>query len=90
MPNFTLAFWENRVREDLADRSTIKKVAKLAKRRFDTLTAEPTEAEMLEFYSTITYADPTPHEAIRNINAENAARRTSVHTLRTQFSVSAA
>jgi hypothetical protein len=77
MPNFTLAFWENRVREDLADqeRSTIKKVAKLAKRRFDTLTSEPTEAEMLEFYSTITYTDPTPYEAIRNINAENAARR---------------
>jgi hypothetical protein len=30
---------------------------------------------MLEFYSTITYNDPTPLLAIRNINAENAARR---------------
>lgn len=77
MPTFTLAFWENRVREDLAnqDRSTIKKVAKLAKRRFDKLTHEPDDAEMLEFYSTITYKDPTALEAIRNINAEAAARR---------------
>lgn len=72
MPSFTLAFWENRIREDLADqeRSTIKKVAKLAKRRFDSFTNEPTDAEMLEFYSTITYNDPTPMQAIRNINAE--------------------
>jgi len=77
MPSFTLAFWENRVREDLADqeRSTIKKVAKLAKRRFDTFTHEPGEDEMLLFYSTITYKDPTPLEAIRNINDANAARR---------------
>lgn len=80
MPSFTLAFWENRVREDLAgqERSTVKKVAKLAKRRFDALTNEPTDAEMLEFYSTITYNDPTPMLAIRNINAENAARRVAV------------
>lgn len=77
MPSFTLAFWENRVREDLAgqERSTVKKVAKLAKRRFDVYTNEPTDAEMLEFYSTITYKDPTPLEAIRNMNAEAAARR---------------
>jgi hypothetical protein len=77
MPTFTLAFWENRVREDLAgqERSTVKKVAKLAKRRFDTFTHEPDEAEMLLFYSTITYKDPTPLEAIRNINDANAARR---------------
>lgn len=77
MPSFTLAFWENRIREDVADadRSTIKKAAKLAKRRFDSFTNEPTEAEMLEFYSTITYNDPTPLQAINNINAENAARR---------------
>jgi hypothetical protein len=77
MQKFTLAFWENRVREDLAgqERSTVKKVAKLAKRRFDALTSEPTDAEMLEFYSTITYKDPTPLEAICNINAEAAARR---------------
>ncbi len=77
MPKFTLAFWENRVREDVtdADRSTIKKTAKLAKRRFDAFTNEPTETEMLEFYSTITYNDPTPMLAIRNINTENAARR---------------
>lgn len=77
MPSFTLAFWENRVREDLAgqERSTVKKVAKLAKRRFDALTHEPTDAEMLELYSTTTYADPTPYEAIRNINDANASRR---------------
>jgi hypothetical protein len=77
MPKFTLAFWENRVREDLADqdRSTIKKVAKIAKRRFDAFTNEPTDVEMLEFYSTITYNDPTPMLAIRSIHAENAARR---------------
>lgn len=77
MPNFTLAFWENRVREDLAnqERSTVKKVAKLAKRRFDTFTNEPSDADMLEFYSTITYNDPTPLQAIRSINAENATRR---------------
>ena len=80
MPNFTLAFWENRIREDVADadRSTIKKAAKLAKRRFDSLTHEPTDAEMLEFYSTITYNDPTPLQAFRNINDENAARRVAV------------
>jgi len=80
MPSFTLAFWENRVREDLAgqERSTIKKVAKLAKRRFDTFTHEPDDAEMLEFYSTITYKDPTPLEAFRNLNAEAAARRLAV------------
>lgn len=77
MPSFTLAFWENRVRADLAgqERSTVKKVAKLAKRRFDVYTNEPTDAEMLEFYSTITYNDPTPLAAIRNMNAEAAARR---------------
>jgi len=77
MPSFTLAFWENRIREDIADadRSTVKKAAKLAKRRFDALTNEPTDAEMLEFYSTLTYNDPTPMQAIRNINAANAARR---------------
>jgi hypothetical protein len=77
MPSFTLAFWENRVRADLAghERSTVKKVAKLAKRRFDNYTHEPTDEEMLEFFSTITYTDPTPYQAIRNINAENAARR---------------
>lgn len=80
MPKCSLAFWENRVREDLAnqERSTIKKVAKLAKRRFDTFTHEPTDAEMLEFYSTTTYTDPTPYAAIRNINADNAARRLAV------------
>jgi hypothetical protein len=77
MPSFTLAFWENRIREDVADadRSTVKKAAKLAKRRFDTFTHEPDDAEMLEFYSTITYKDPTPLQAIRNMNREAAARR---------------
>jgi len=80
MQKFTLAFWENRVRGDLAgqERSTIKKVAKLAKRRFDAFTHEPDDTEMLEFYSTITYNDPTPLLAIRNINAENAAKRLAV------------
>ena len=77
MPSFTLAFWENRIRNEVtdADRSMIKKTAKLAKRRFDAFTNEPTDAEMLEFYSTLTYNDPTPLSAIKNINAENAARR---------------
>jgi hypothetical protein len=77
MPKFTLAFWENRVRQDLAgeDRSSIKKIAKLAKRRFEVFTNEPSDDEMLEFYSTITYADPTPYLAFRHINSENAARR---------------
>lgn len=77
MPSFSLAFWENRIREDLptGERSAIRKVAKLAKRRFDAYTNDPTDEEMLEFYSTITYKDPTPMAAIRNINAENAARR---------------
>lgn len=76
MPKFTLAFWENRVREDVpdADRSYIKKTAKLAMRRHKDFIHEPTEAEMLEFYSNIVYRDPTPAEAIRNIN-EAAARR---------------
>jgi hypothetical protein len=80
MPKFTLAFWENRVRQDLAgeDRSSIKKIAKLAKRRFEVFTNEPSDDEMLEFYSTITYADPTPYLAIRHINSENAARRLGV------------
>lgn len=80
MPTFTLAFWENRIREDLADaeRSTIKKVAKLAKRRFDTYTHEPTDAEMLELYSTITYADPTPYLAIQRSNARAALQRMGV------------
>ena len=73
----TLAFWENRVRQDLpdSDRAEVRKVAKLAKRRWDAFMHEPTEAEMLEFYSTLTYSDPTPAKAIRNINAEAAARR---------------
>lgn len=77
MPSHTLAFWENRIREGNAEaeRSTVKKAAKLAKRRFETFTHEPTDEEMLEFYSSISYRDPTPLEAIRNINAEAAARR---------------
>lgn len=80
----TLAFWENRVRQDLpdSDRAEVRKVAKLAKRRWEAFTHEPTEAEMLEFYSTLTYSDPTPAKAIRNINTEAAARRIASRQIR--------
>jgi hypothetical protein len=70
----SLATFENRVREHgETDRTKIRKVAKLAKRRFDAFTHEPTEQEFLEWFKTITYSDPTGDEASENADA--AARR---------------
>lgn len=81
MPSFTLAFWENRVRQDLvdADRSTVKKTAKLAKRRFDRLTHEPTDQEVLELYRTITYSDPVGDEVAACLDGHKACRNHEDH-----------
>ncbi|WP_313816366.1 hypothetical protein [Citricoccus sp.] len=80
MPTYSLAFWEGRVRADLPndERNVVRRVAKLAKRRHAAFTREPTDQEMLQFYSSITYADPTPYKAIDRSNARAAIRRLGV------------
>lgn len=69
MPKISLATMENRVREANPNmqRSTVKKLGKLAKKRFDAFTREPTEQEVLEIFKAIVYADETGDTAVRHL-----------------------
>lgn len=85
MPKISLAFMENKAREfgesinaDLP-RSSVKKLGKIAKKRFDAFTHEPTEAEVLELFKTIVYGDPTGDTAVNHImNPEESEHHASV------------
>lgn len=68
MPKISLAVMENRVREYKKDlpRSIVRKVAKIALKRFELFTYEPTEQEVLELFVAIPYMDPTGEAAVRN------------------------
>ena len=82
MPKISLAVMENRVREfdGTLQRSTYKKVAKLAVRRFESFTHEPTEQECLELFRTITYTDPVGDEATACLDGHKACRNHEDHT----------
>ena len=73
MPKISLAFMENKARRfaELAnvdlERSAVKKLGKIAKKRFESFTHEPTDAEILELFKVIIYSDPTGDEAVRHV-----------------------
>lgn len=81
MPKISLAVMENRVRQfdPALQRSTYKKVAKLAVRRFEKFTHEPTEQECLEMFKTITYSDETGDEAAACLDGHKACRNHEDH-----------
>lgn len=81
MPKISLAVMENRVLEfdGTLPRSTRKKIAKFAARRFETFTHEPTEQECLELFKTITYSDETGDEAAACLDGHKDCRNHQEH-----------
>lgn len=81
MPKISLAVMENRVRQfdPALQRSTYKKIAKLAVRRFEKFTHEPTELEVLELFRSITYLDPTGDEVAACLDGHKACRNHEEH-----------
>lgn len=69
MPKISLAFMENKAREAVPElpRSAYKKLGKVAFKRFQAFTHEPTEAEVLELFKAIVYGDPTGDTAVKHI-----------------------
>lgn len=69
MPKISLAFMENKAREAVPElpRSAYKKLGKVAFKRFQAFTHEPSEAEVLELFRTIVYGDPTGDTAVRHL-----------------------
>lgn len=69
MPKISLAFMENKAREAVPElpRSAYKKLGKVAFKRFEAFTHEPSEQEVLELFKTIVYDDPTGDTAVRHL-----------------------
>ncbi len=69
MSKISLAFMENKAREAVPElpRSAYKKLGKVAFKRLQAFTHEPTEQEVLELFRTIVYGDPTGDTAVRHI-----------------------
>jgi len=81
MPKISLAFMENKAREAVPElpRSAYKKLGKVAFKRFQGFTREPTEQEVLEMFKTIVYGDPTGDTAVRHLmNPTECDHHTSV------------
>lgn len=81
MPKISLAFMENKAREAVPElpRSAYKKLGKVAYKRFQAFTHEPSEAEVLEVFRTIVYGDPTGDTAVWHlINPAECEHHTSV------------
>ncbi|MGQ7788160.1 hypothetical protein [Nesterenkonia sp. K-15-9-6] len=68
MPTISLAVMENRVREARPDleRGTVRRVAKLAKRRWEAFTYIPSHEEALQLIEALVYADPTGNRAVHH------------------------
>lgn len=69
MPKISLAFMENKAKQAIPElpRSAYKKFAKIAVKRFEKFTTEPTEQEVLELFRVIVYTDPTGDTAVRHL-----------------------
>ncbi|MGO4298283.1 hypothetical protein [Glutamicibacter sp. MCAF14] len=69
MPSITLSFMENKAKQAIPElpRSAYKKLGKIAFKRFEKFTTEPTEQEVLELFKTIVYGDPTGDTAVRHL-----------------------
>ena len=69
MPSITLSFMENKAKQAIPElpRSAYKKLGKIALKRFQAFTYEPTEQEVLELFRTIVYGDPTGDTAVRHL-----------------------
>lgn len=82
MPKISLAFMENKAREAVPElpRSVYKKLGKVAFKRFQAFTYEPSDAEVLELFRTIVYGDPTGDTAVRHLmNPAECDHHASVH-----------
>lgn len=81
MPSITLSFMENKAKQAIPElpRSAYKKLGKIALKRFQAFTYEPTEQEVLELFRTIVYGDPTGDTAVRHLtNPAECEHHTSV------------
>lgn len=69
MQKISLAFMENKAKQAIPElpRSAHKKLGKIALKRFEAFTHEPTEQEVLELFKTIVYGDPTGDTAVRHL-----------------------
>lgn len=69
MQKISLAFMENKVKAVAPElqRAERKKLGKIALKRFEAFTHEPTEQEVLELFRTIIYGDPTGDTAVRHL-----------------------